>query len=32
MWALVRMNPNEQTKAIRIRKCISFPGAWIWWS
>ena len=29
MWALVRMKPNEQTKASRIRKWISFPVAWM---
>src|SRR5918999_5034207 len=29
MCALPRMNPNEQTNAIRTRKWISLPGTWI---
>ena len=28
-WALVRMKLNEQTKASRIRKWVSFPGTWM---
>ena len=32
MCALVLMNPNEPTNAIRIRKWGSLPGAWIRWS
>ena len=29
MCALVRMKPNERTKAISTRKWSSFPGAWM---
>ncbi len=29
MWALMRMNPNEQTKASRMRKWASLPGTWM---